>query len=121
ATAAIGVLRDQRLAERAARMGPPMLEALGERLEGVPGVAEVRGLGLWAGVEIEDAEGRPDPQAAARAVRRAREDGVLVGRGGHAENVVKLSPPLVIEEDALDDGVQTVAGAIRHVMEGVRA
>lgn len=112
ASAAIAVLRDEGLIGRAARLGPMALEAMREELAGVDGVAEVRGLGLWLGVELADASGRPAPERARAAQRHARERGVLVGRGGYEEQVIKLSPALVIDEDELLHGIRTVAGCI---------
>ena len=106
AVAAIGVLRDEQLAGRAAAIGPSGLERLKRELGGLEGVQEVRGLGLWYGIELADA------QWAARAVGLARERGVLVGRGGYEENVVKLSPALNISEADLNAGIDAVAGAI---------
>jgi 4-aminobutyrate aminotransferase-like enzyme len=41
-----------------------------------------------------------------------RDRGVLVGRGGRYGNVVKLSPPLVIGEDELDEGLSTIVEAL---------
>lgn len=111
AAAAIGVLREEDLAGRAARLGPPMLARLRENLD-VPGVAEVRGLGLWSGIELVDADGRPWPEAAGDTVRLARMDGVIVGRGGHHENVVKISPPLVISDEELETGLDVVVRSV---------
>jgi 4-aminobutyrate aminotransferase-like enzyme len=121
ATAAVGVIREEGLPERAARLGPQMHRQLHELLDDVPGVAEVRGLGLWAGIELMDEDGRADPELAAQAVRTARAKGVLVGRGGHDDNVVKLSPPLIIEEEDLRHGVELVAAAVRRARTEVRA
>ncbi|HVG88613.1 MAG TPA: hypothetical protein VM823_06550, partial [Gaiellales bacterium] len=47
----------------------------------------------------------PDPKAAARAVRELRDRGVIVGRGGRYGNVLKLSPPLIIERRDLETGL----------------
>jgi 4-aminobutyrate aminotransferase-like enzyme len=111
AVAAIGVLRDEQLAGRAAAIGPAGLAQLRAGLGGVAGVREVRGVGLWYGVELEDAGW------AARAVAEARRRGVLVGRSGHRDTVVKLSPPLVIGERELAEGLATVIQSIEATRE----
>ncbi|HEX4572627.1 MAG TPA: aminotransferase class III-fold pyridoxal phosphate-dependent enzyme, partial [Dongiaceae bacterium] len=108
AIAAIGVLRDEQLAGRAAAIGPTGLDKVRQALAGLWGVREVRGLGLWYGVELADASW------AGRAVKLARERGVIVGRSGYEDNVVKLSPALVIPEADLHAGIDIVAGAIRE-------
>jgi 4-aminobutyrate aminotransferase-like enzyme len=118
AAAAIAVLRDEDLPGRAARLGPAMLDGLRAGLVGIEPVAEVRGIGLWAGIELVDAQGRPDPGLAAAVVRKARGEGVLLGRGGDQEHVVKVSPPLIIEGDDLSTGVAAVARAIRATTAG---
>ncbi len=111
AVAAIGVLREEQLAGRAAAIGPAGLARFKGSLAGVEGVREVRGLGLWYAAELADASW------AARAVRLARERGVIVGRSGYDDNVVKLSPALVIPEAELHAGIDIVAGAIRESRE----
>jgi 4-aminobutyrate aminotransferase-like enzyme len=108
AVAAIGVLRDERLPERAARLGAPALQRLRRALAGVPGVAEVRGRGLWFGIELAGRDG----MLSAAIVRRLRAQGILVGRGGYDDNVIKLSPPLVIDEAELTRALDQVAAAI---------
>jgi 4-aminobutyrate aminotransferase-like enzyme len=106
ATAAIGVLRDEQLAGRAAAIGPVGLDRLRQALAGIAGVREVRGLGLWYAAELTDAAW------AGRAVKLARERGVIVGRSGYEDNVVKLSPALAIPEADLHAGIDILAGAI---------
>ena len=116
AVAAIAVLRDERLAERAARLGPAAMQRLRGALAGAPGIAEVRGCGLWFAIELAGPDGRPASARAAAVMRRLREDGVIVGRSGYDDNVIKLSPPLVIGEAELDRGLDWVAAAIAEEM-----
>jgi len=107
ACAAIDVLRDEGLVERSARLGEHALERLRAGVSGTASVQDVRGRGLFLGVELADAA------LATEAQRASRERGVLVGRGGRHGNVVILAPPLVIEEDTLDEGLDAVVGALR--------
>src|SRR5262249_51857091 len=106
ACAAIDVVRDERLVERSAALGERALARLRSEL-GDP-VGDVRGRGLFLGIELVRDGGEPDPDLTAQAIRALRERGVLVGRGGRFGNVVKLSPPLVVGEDELDEGLSTI-------------
>ncbi len=96
ARAAIRVLREERLVERAAGLGAKLLEAL-KPLEGGL-VREVRGRGLLVGLELT---------AAARPYcERLMESGVLC-KETH-DFVIRLAPPLVITEEELDWMVERV-------------
>jgi 4-aminobutyrate aminotransferase-like enzyme len=117
ATAAIGVLRDERLAERAARLESSALLRLRAAFAGVAGIAELRGCGLWFGIELVEQDGAPAAGRAAAILRRLRGQGVLVGRGGYDDNVIKLSPPLVIDERELERGLDLVAAAVVAEMQ----
>jgi diaminobutyrate-2-oxoglutarate transaminase len=76
--------------------------------------ARIRGHGLIYGLELADA---PLCQAVAR---RAFDQGLVVERCGPDGNVLKLIPPLVIEDPVLDDGLGLLADAIAAVSkEGV--
>src|SRR5206468_11254409 len=106
ATAAIGVLKEERLAERAGRLGEIAGKRLKPSLGNLRSVAELRGIDLWFGIELMDRFGRPAVEATGEAVRCLCERGVVVGRGGHDDNVVKLSPPLVIEASLLMEALE---------------
>lgn len=112
AVAAIGVIRDEKLAERSALLGEKYLGIMRQRLNGVPGVAEVRGQGLWIAVELADGKGQPDAAAAGKIVQRLRDDGVVVGGGGYAGQVVKIQPPLNIDEGDLSAGIDKWTDAV---------
>jgi 4-aminobutyrate aminotransferase-like enzyme len=114
ACASIDVLREDGLVERSARLGAHALARLSADLADRPAVGVVRGRGLFVGIEIvrDRATREPEPELTARLVRLLRDGGVLVGRGGRYGNVLKVSPPLVIEEDELEDGLTAIVEAL---------
>jgi diaminobutyrate-2-oxoglutarate transaminase len=114
-TTAIDVLREDGLVERSARLGTHALARLREGLVDCAHVGDVRGRGLFIGIEIvEDRHGhRPDAARAKAAVRGLREHGVIVGPSGRYGNVIKLSPALVIDEDDLEAGLTTILEVLR--------
>ncbi len=97
ALAAIAVLEEERLVERAAALG----EWLRPRLEALPGVAAVRGRGLMWGLELQDAAGAPDRQRAGRVVVEALRRGIILLPAGAHGNVLELVPPYTITEEQL--------------------
>lgn len=113
--AAIEVMRDERLWERSARLGDATLRTLRRDLAGAPHVGEVRGLGLFIGIEIvADATTRdPDPGRVESIRRAAFEHGVLVAAAGRHEHVLKISPPLTIDDPTLQVAVDIVSEAIK--------
>jgi 4-aminobutyrate aminotransferase-like enzyme len=118
ATAAMTVLREEGLADRAAALAPAATQRLRERLGNTPGIAELRAVGLWFAVELVDGEGKPEAAWAKRAMRAARNHGAIVGLSGYDDNVVKLSPPLVIDAADLAAGIDIVATSIIDTREG---
>jgi 4-aminobutyrate aminotransferase len=107
-------MRRDRLDRRSAGLGDALRDRLAADLIDVPHVGEVRGLGLLIGIElVRDRESRePDTERCAAVRRRAFEGGVVVGSAGRYDNVVKLSPPLTIDEGELDRAVGVVIEAI---------
>jgi 4-aminobutyrate aminotransferase-like enzyme len=114
--AAIDVLREEELVERSLRLGAGALEHLSEKLAASPEVGDVRGRGLFIGLDIVgDRDSRtPDSERARQAQGGLRERGVLVGRGGRHGNVIVLAPPLVIAEEDLESGLQAIADVLLH-------
>jgi len=113
----IAVMEEERLPEAAARKGARAMARLRALQERFPLIGEVRGLGLMIGVELVRDRATKEPAAAeAAAIRRfCREQGVLVGVGGQAGNVVRVQPPLVISDAALDRALDTLEAALAAV------
>jgi ornithine--oxo-acid transaminase len=103
---ALRVIRDEKLVERSARLGAHMIARLREF--GSPALKDVRGRGLWAGVEIDPA------RASARHVcERLLARGVL-SKETH-QTVVRLAPPLVISRHDLDWALDRLAEVLEEV------
>lgn len=116
AVAAIGVFRREQLWQRSARVGDALLDRLRSELRTEPHVGEVRGLGLFIGIEIvEDRDSRAaDGPRAARIREVAFQRGVVVGSAGASDSILKLAPPLVIDEAQLGVAVDILLAAIRE-------
>jgi diaminobutyrate-2-oxoglutarate transaminase len=112
--AAIAVMRRDRLWERSARLGTSLRDRLVAEVGAHPRVGDIRGVGLFIGIELvrDRASREPDPDASATVRRRAFEGGVVLAGAGRYENVVKISPPLTIDEDLAGAAVQVVVEAI---------
>ena len=93
ARAALAVLREERLAENSARLGERALRRL--RSVEASCVREVRGRGLWIGIELHESAG-----GARRYCERLAELGLLC-KETH-DHVIRFAPPLVIAQDELD-------------------
>ena len=93
AQAALDVIIEERLIERAAEMGEYFQEQLAEIPS--PHVKEVRGKGLLIGVEL-----KPEAGGARRFCEALQEEGILA-KETH-ETVIRFAPPLVIDQETLD-------------------
>jgi ornithine--oxo-acid transaminase len=89
----IAMLKTGEFQERSRTLGEHMLGRL--RTEAPATVAEVRGRGLWAGVQLH-----PGQEPARARCERLMVDGVLA-KDTH-ETTIRLAPPLVIDQDDLD-------------------
>ena len=114
------VIREEGLVENARKMGAillPELDRIGGRFS--RHVGAVHGHGLVASLHIVRPGGtEPDAATAAAIVRRCVEKGLMlfspVGYGGAS---VKISPPLVISEEAIRDGLSALEEAMEEVLQ----
>ncbi|MCC7259968.1 MAG: ornithine--oxo-acid transaminase [Alphaproteobacteria bacterium] len=105
---ALRVLEEEKLTERSAELGA----YLKDRLRGLnsPLVSEVRGKGLWIGMEIDPAK------AAARTVcEKLMARGVLSKETHHT--VVRFAPPLIITKEQIDSAVNAVREVLSELAE----
>ncbi len=109
--ASLEVMLEDKLAERAARLGEWFADRLRQRLRS-PAVREIRHAGLLIGIEL-DASSR-----AAAFTQACRSEGMLLGWTLHDDRVVRLAPPLVIHEAELDDASLRMERALSRTASG---
>ncbi len=95
--AVLDEIETRSLLRAVAEVGGFLLEALRRRKPDWPRIGDVRGLGLFLGVEmVHPGPGRtPDPDAARAAANRLKDKGFLTSNAGAFGNVLKIRPPLV--------------------------
>ncbi|MDP2290739.1 MAG: aminotransferase class III-fold pyridoxal phosphate-dependent enzyme [Actinomycetota bacterium] len=106
--AVLDVIEGEGLQAHASHVGAHLLQrftALGERHEAI---GDVRGEGLYLGLDlvVDRATKEPATALAAEVANRLRERGVLISTDGPFDNVIKIKPPLVLalaEADLLCD------------------
>ena len=103
AKAVLGVVDEAFLTE-VRRKGQLLISAASQ----VPGVAQVRGRGLMLGVVLDEA-------VAKLVVKQGLEEGLILNAPG--ENVIRLTPPLVISDDEIAEAMQRLARAIDATKE----
>lgn len=124
--AAVRHIKGHGLVERSASMGEVLHERLRALLD-LPGVGDVRGLGLLGGVEFVADKASREPFArelkvAETLVAEAQADGlVLWSNIGHADGVrgdlVMVAPPFIITEAEIDELVRRLGAAIERTFD----
>jgi 4-aminobutyrate aminotransferase-like enzyme len=97
AQAVLDIIQRDHLQENAREVGGVLRQGLEALAAKYPAIADVRGAGLFIGVEIvaDRAQKTPDAARTSRIVNGMRERGVLISASGPAANVLKIRPPLV--------------------------
>ena len=90
------------LHRRAAALGEQVMDAFRERSGRLP-IADVRGRGLFIGVELDEGY----PRTASEIAREALDRGVSLGTAG--DRILRVAPPLIVSEQQLERGVELIA------------
>ena len=108
AKAVLDYIEDHQLAINAAEVGAYIREKFLELQSKHPIIGEVRGMGLLQALEIvEDPESKtPDPAQTLAIMEAARENRILLGKGGLYGNVLRVSPPLNISKTDVDEFIK---------------
>lgn len=102
--AVLDVIEQENLQQRARKLGEHFLEGLRALQEKHEIIGDVRGRGLFLGIEfVRDRETlEPADEEACDIVDAMRERGVLLSTDGPLHNVIKIKPPLVLDENDID-------------------
>jgi len=104
ALAVLGVIRSENLLENARRSGEYLQQGLRALAQRCPAIRDVRGAGLFIGVELgtNPASGLSGAAETTRVVNGMRRLGVLLGATGRSGDVLKIRPPLTFAPQHAD-------------------
>jgi len=116
ALGAIEIIERDNLAQRANKIGKILTDALNAMAKKYPIIGEVRGRGAMQAIElIKPGTLDPNPEALTAILKYCTSKGVLILSAGTYANVIRLLPPLIIEEDLLRDGLAVLDEALASI------
>ena len=114
---AIEYIETHDLLSHATTLGEWMRNRLDEVAAATDRIVDVRGRGLFIGIEFVGEDGKPDENAVKEIQTRCYENGVLVWSAGRHGHVLRIIPPLVLTERQAEVGIEIVCDAIDTVFE----
>jgi 4-aminobutyrate aminotransferase-like enzyme len=115
ALAVLDIMEEERLPENALKIGSYMLERFKEFEKKYEILGEARGRGLVMGLEfVKDRKSLdPAPDITWEFILRCCEAGALVGRVGFYGNVIRIAPPLVMNQHEAEEAVDIVERVLK--------
>ena len=116
ALGAIKTIEEDKLIDRAKKIGTIMSDELNKMKAKHAIIGEVRGRGAMQAIELIIPGGtEPNTAALGKIVKYCQEKGVLILTAGTYSNVIRLIPPLVIPEDLLREGLSILDEALATI------
>jgi 4-aminobutyrate aminotransferase-like enzyme/Ser/Thr protein kinase RdoA (MazF antagonist) len=108
--AVLDVIENEKLQENALKVGNYLLSGLNELKSKYSLIGDVRGLGLFIGIELVSDRATLEPAAkqASYIVEALKERGILISIDGPLYNVLKIKPPLVFTKENADQVVDSL-------------
>lgn len=115
--AVLKVIEDEQLMANAQRVGQHLKQGLQTLKDKHPLIGDIRGQGLMQGVEIvsDQVKKTPAPEENQRIHSLAKDQGVIMGRGGAHGNCLRLNPPLCVNTGDVDRLLSALDYALTHV------
>ncbi|MGB0959412.1 MAG: aminotransferase class III-fold pyridoxal phosphate-dependent enzyme [Halocynthiibacter sp.] len=100
----LDIVDDEGLQENAAQRGKQLKSGLMRLMDTYDVIGDVRGIGLFIGVELVTSRTSRKPATAIAdyVLNRMRENRILMGTEGPHHNILKIRPPLTIDENGID-------------------
>ncbi|MFT5259219.1 MAG: 4-aminobutyrate aminotransferase-like enzyme/Ser/Thr protein kinase RdoA (MazF antagonist) [Saprospiraceae bacterium] len=117
ALAMLGVIENERLMENADTVGESMMKELRDMAKQYPVIGDVRGSGLFIGVELIKDRDTLEPATieTKQLANKLREHGVLTGLDGNFQNVLKVRPPMVFTQQHAEIFLKTMRRALTEL------
>jgi len=121
ALAALGQIESEKLVERANTVGRMEMERLRDMEKRYDQIGEIRGRGAMIAMELVADRASKEPLDKAtgnRIVEECYRNGVVILKAGTYDNVIRLLPPLTIEEGLLEEGLGVLDDAMGTALAG---
>ena len=117
AVAVIDIIQESNYLERASKLGNELKKKLQALQEDHKIIGEVRGQGMMLGIELVKDRNTKEPatQEMLQIMEYCREKGLLIGKGGLDNNVMRLQPPLELTSTQIDDACSILSEAFSKV------
>ena len=117
--AVLETLEQEDLLANASGQGAYSLQGIRGLQEKYPGIGDVRGRGLFLGIEMVSDRSTKEHAGdlASRVTNRAKELGVLMGTDGPYDNVIKLRPPMIFKREHADLLLQVLDQSMADVLQ----
>src|SRR5690606_27754862 len=113
--AVLDVINEEQLQANALKQGNHIKERVRDLATKDDRIAEVRGAGLFLGIELcrPGKPDQPDAELASSLINGLKDRGVLIGAAGRFGNTLKVRPPLSLTEEEADIFVDRLADTLR--------
>ncbi|MBY8998474.1 MAG: aminotransferase class III-fold pyridoxal phosphate-dependent enzyme, partial [Candidatus Thorarchaeota archaeon] len=113
----IEIIQEENYLEKASKLGEYFKKKLEQLQEDHKIIGDVRGQGMMLGVELvrDRATKEPAIQEMLQVMEFCREMGLLIGKGGLDNNVMRLQPPLELTNEQLDESYSILDEALSKV------
>jgi len=115
--AVLDVIEKEKLQDNALRVGTYLKKSLEKLKEKHVLIGDVRGLGLFLGIEfVRDRENlEPAAEEASYIIERMKDCGILLSTDGPLHNVIKIKPPICLNEDDANFLVRTLDEVLNEI------
>lgn len=113
--AVLQVIEDEGLQENARRVGAQLKEGLEGLAREHACLGQVRGAGLFIGVDVVDGQGIADGPTARRITNLLRDEGMLIGVSGAQNNALKIRPQLCFSAENVEQFLAALQRVLRQL------
>ncbi|KPD14403.1 aminotransferase class III-fold pyridoxal phosphate-dependent enzyme [Phaeobacter sp. 11ANDIMAR09] len=111
----LDIVDDEGLQDNARDMGAKLIEGLKTLEAKYACVGDVRGMGLFLGLELIQTDGSEATQICSYVKNRMRDHRILIGSEGPKDNILKIRPPLTIDAE----GVEMILASLDSILSEV--
>ncbi len=108
------VIKDEKLQQNAHTIGNYLIHQLKDIQKEFPVFGDIRGQGLFLGIELVDSKLNPLPDKAHYLVNRMKDYGILMSIDGRDNNVLKIKPPMVFSKANADELIYRLKIVVRE-------